>query len=55
MCRGCPLPCTAQPVTAVASFYAIDWDPTALHLRYLAAQERSWQEHASVAQSRCCL
>jgi len=52
MCRGCPLPCTASLVTSPSSFLAIDWDPTALHLRYLAAQERSWREHGSVAASR---
>lgn len=52
MCRGCPLPCTAQPINSTSSFFAIDWDPTALHLRYLVAQERSWVEHSSVAASR---
>jgi len=52
MCRGCPLPCTSTPVNSAASFYAIDWDPTALHLRYLAAAERAWVEHSSVAASR---
>ena len=52
MCRGCSLPCTAAPLALASSFFAIDWDPTALHLRYLAAQERSWEEHGSVAASR---
>jgi len=52
MCRGCALPCTSTPIHSAASFYAIDWDPTALHLRYLAAAERAWVEHSSVATSR---
>lgn len=42
MCRGCELPASSAPVSTTASFYAIDWDPTALHLRYLAAAERAW-------------
>ncbi|XP_041972370.1 ubiquitin carboxyl-terminal hydrolase 32 isoform X2 [Aricia agestis] len=29
---------------------AVDWDPTALHLRYQAAREKAWQEHESVAE-----
>ncbi|XP_068623837.1 ubiquitin carboxyl-terminal hydrolase 32 [Battus philenor] len=29
---------------------AIDWEPTALHLRYQASRERAWVEHASVAE-----
>ena len=52
MCRGCDLPCTASLIHSPSSFLAIDWDPTALHLRYLAAQERSWVEHISVSKSR---
>ena len=52
MCRGCPLPTSAAPLSTTASFYAIDWDPTALHLRYLAAAERAWCEDGSVAASR---
>uniref|UniRef100_W4VR89 ubiquitinyl hydrolase 1 n=1 Tax=Corethrella appendiculata TaxID=1370023 RepID=W4VR89_9DIPT len=28
---------------------AIDWDPTALHLRYQSTREREWTEHESVA------
>ena len=52
MCRGCSLPCTASPFYSTSSFFAIDWDPTALHLRYLVAQERCWVEHISVIASR---
>ncbi|XP_063695674.1 ubiquitin carboxyl-terminal hydrolase 32 isoform X2 [Culicoides brevitarsis] len=28
---------------------AIDWDPTALHLRYQSNRERIWEEHSSIA------
>ena len=52
MCRGCPLSCSPAPLQLCSSFLAIDWDPTALHLRYLAVQERCWEEHPSVASSR---
>lgn len=52
MCRGCPIPCTAEQLSTPSSFFAIDWDPTALHLRYLAGAERAWQEDSSVAESR---
>jgi len=52
MCRGCELPASSAPVSTTASFYAIDWDPTALHLRYLAAAERAWIEDPSVVASR---
>ncbi|XP_053617515.1 ubiquitin carboxyl-terminal hydrolase 32 isoform X2 [Plodia interpunctella] len=30
---------------------AIDWDPTALHLRYQSTREKSWRAHASLPQS----
>ena len=46
------MPSTNVPVSPTASFYCIDWDPTALHLRYLAAAERAWTEDPSVAASR---
>ena len=52
MCRGCSLPCSSLQLSLSSSFLAIDWDPTALHLRYLAAQERGWEEHQSVVASR---
>jgi len=52
MCRGCSIPCTAHTLQTPSSFFAIDWDPTALHLRYLAGSERAWQEDSSVAESR---
>ncbi|KAJ8711519.1 hypothetical protein PYW07_008761 [Mythimna separata] len=31
---------------------AIDWDPTALHLRYQSTREKAWVEHWSVAACR---
>lgn len=31
---------------------AIDWDPTALYLRYQSTREKMWNEHASVALCR---
>ena len=52
LCRGCAVPCTGAPLPAGASYYAVDWDPTALHLRYLAGAERAWVEDPSVAASR---
>jgi hypothetical protein len=39
-CRGCALPCSAKEFEFGASYLAIDWDQTALHLRYLANQEK---------------
>jgi len=52
MCRGCPIPDSTLPLSTPSSFLAIDWEPTALHLRYLAGAERSWLEHVSVQSSR---
>ncbi|KAF9417462.1 hypothetical protein HW555_005465 [Spodoptera exigua] len=31
---------------------AIDWDPTALHLRYQSTREKAWVEHESVGRCR---
>ncbi len=39
-CRGCAMPCTTQNFKFGSSYLAIDWDQTALHLRYHTAQER---------------
>ncbi|XP_030745241.1 ubiquitin carboxyl-terminal hydrolase 32 isoform X3 [Sitophilus oryzae] len=57
-CRGCPLPCSDEPLLhrcgstgAQTMHIAIDWDPTALHLRYQTSREKLWQEDESVA--RC--
>ncbi|XP_076255455.1 ubiquitin specific protease 32 isoform X3 [Rhynchophorus ferrugineus] len=57
-CRGCPLPCSDEPLLhkcgstgAQTMHIAIDWDPTALHLRYQSSREKLWIEDESVA---CC-
>lgn len=39
-CRGCDIPCTEEPLGPGVAFIAVEWDPTALHLRYQASQER---------------
>ena len=39
-CRGCQLPCEDKMFPQNSAFLAIDWDPTALHLRYQSALER---------------
>ncbi|XP_022103734.1 ubiquitin carboxyl-terminal hydrolase 32-like isoform X2 [Acanthaster planci] len=51
-CRGCEISCTSDPFTSGTTFLAIDWDPTALHLRYQSSQERVVTEHESVEKSR---
>ena len=46
--------CDSTPFRpGTASLYvAVDWDPTALHLRYQSSQERAHVDHESVALSR---
>ncbi|KAK4322970.1 hypothetical protein Pmani_006294 [Petrolisthes manimaculis] len=51
-CRGCELLCDQDIFCPAAAFLAIDWDPTALHLRYQTALERVFVEHASVEEMR---
>ncbi|XP_062341331.1 ubiquitin carboxyl-terminal hydrolase 32-like isoform X2 [Osmerus eperlanus] len=51
-CRGCPVECNDDKAAVGSSFLAVDWDPTALHLRYQTSQERIVEEHSSVEQSR---
>ncbi|XP_060064706.1 ubiquitin carboxyl-terminal hydrolase 32-like [Ylistrum balloti] len=51
-CRGCRLECTSDPFNFGSSFIAIDWEPTALHLRYQTSHEKLWEEHSSVEESR---
>jgi hypothetical protein len=56
-CRGCTLPCSDNKLidhcrgNMHAMCIAIDWDPTALHLRYQSGREKLWIEDESV--SRC--
>ncbi|XP_069942664.1 ubiquitin carboxyl-terminal hydrolase 32 isoform X4 [Cherax quadricarinatus] len=51
-CRGCQLPCDDNNFSQNAAFLAIDWDPTALHLRYQTALERVFMVHSSVEEMR---
>ncbi|TNN63673.1 Ubiquitin carboxyl-terminal hydrolase 32 [Liparis tanakae] len=51
-CRGCTIECTEDRVSVGNAYVAVDWDPTALHLRYQTSQERIVEEHCSVEQSR---
>ncbi|XP_034024912.1 ubiquitin carboxyl-terminal hydrolase 32 [Thalassophryne amazonica] len=51
-CRGCTVKCTEDQASLGNSYIAVDWDPTALHLRYQTSQERIVEEHCSVEQSR---
>lgn len=38
-CRGCLIPCSDTEFAFSSQYIAIDWDPTALHLRYQTSQE----------------
>ncbi|KAK7882227.1 hypothetical protein WMY93_028401 [Mugilogobius chulae] len=51
-CRGCTIDCTEDRASVGNAYIAVDWDPTALHLRYQTSQERIVEEHSSVEQSR---
>ncbi|KAK6296272.1 hypothetical protein J4Q44_G00339850 [Coregonus suidteri] len=51
-CRGCAVDCTEDRASVENAYIAVDWDPTALHLRYQTSQERIVEEHCSVQQSR---
>lgn len=57
-CRGCTLPCSDELLFDFCKgnqnimHVAIDWDPTALHLRYQSNREKLWHEHESVASCR---
>ena len=48
---GCELDCTSKEFSFCASYIAIDWDQTALHLRYLSNQEKAFVEDPSVEAS----
>jgi ubiquitin carboxyl-terminal hydrolase 6/32 len=65
-CRGCTIPPTDVPFSSLSGssaedassaarrriFYlAIDWDPTAIHLRYQPGLERAFDCHESVART----
>ncbi|XP_068124825.1 ubiquitin carboxyl-terminal hydrolase 32 isoform X2 [Hyperolius riggenbachi] len=51
-CRGCKIDCAEDRAFIGNAYIAVDWDPTALHLRYQTSQERIVEEHESVEQSR---
>ncbi|ELT99007.1 hypothetical protein CAPTEDRAFT_129894 [Capitella teleta] len=51
-CRGCKLDCSEDMYNFGSSYIAIDWEPTALHLRYQQSQERNYMDHSSVEESR---
>ncbi|KAF4012049.1 hypothetical protein G4228_004148 [Cervus hanglu yarkandensis] len=51
-CRGCKIDCGEDRAFIGNACIAVDWDPTALHLRYQTSQERVVDEHESVEQSR---
>ncbi|CAG7722265.1 unnamed protein product [Allacma fusca] len=54
-CRGCPIMCAENEVLDKINLnqacVAIDWDPTAIHLRYQTTQELEHLEHPSVPES----
>ncbi|XP_065429191.1 ubiquitin carboxyl-terminal hydrolase 32 isoform X15 [Chrysemys picta bellii] len=39
-CRGCKIECAEDRAYIGNAYIAVDWDPTALHLRYQTSQER---------------
>lgn len=39
-CRGCKVECNEDRASLGNAYIAVDWDPTALHLRYQTSQER---------------
>lgn len=39
-CRGCLIECSDDRASLGNAYIAVDWDPTALHLRYQTSQER---------------
>lgn len=51
-CRGCSIECNEEKFNFGSSFIAVDWEPTALHLRYQTTCERFFEEDRSVPESR---
>lgn len=51
-CRGCTIEYGPQLFSCATSYLAVDWEPTALHLRYHASQEKVFVEHESLEVSR---
>ncbi|XP_039299269.1 ubiquitin carboxyl-terminal hydrolase 32 isoform X1 [Nilaparvata lugens] len=48
-CRGCRIQCSEEEFGSACSYIAIDWDRTALHLRYQTNLEKTIEKHPSVA------
>ncbi|XP_062407910.1 ubiquitin carboxyl-terminal hydrolase 32 isoform X2 [Sardina pilchardus] len=44
-CRGCMVDCCEDRASLGNAYIAVDWDPTALHLRYQTSQERVREQH----------
>ncbi|XP_074640674.1 ubiquitin carboxyl-terminal hydrolase 32-like [Tubulanus polymorphus] len=51
-CRGCKIDCDLKKFSFASSYIAIDWEPTAIHLRYQTSQEKAYLAHGSVELSR---
>ncbi|XP_059478649.1 ubiquitin carboxyl-terminal hydrolase 32 [Neocloeon triangulifer] len=51
-CRGCRIQCSDLEFNNSATHLAIDWDPTALHLRYQNSKEKVFVEHETVPATR---
>lgn len=51
-CKGCPIECNGEVFNYASCYLAIDWEPTALHLRYHASQEKVFVEHESLELNR---
>ncbi|CAH1110200.1 unnamed protein product [Psylliodes chrysocephalus] len=58
-CRGCLIPLSDELLVSICRTslnigmcVSIDWDPTALHLRYQTCREKMWSEHESVTTCR---
>ncbi|XP_061683734.1 ubiquitin carboxyl-terminal hydrolase 32 [Syngnathoides biaculeatus] len=51
-CHGCTISCTEERASFGNGCISVDWDPTALHLRYQTSLERVFEEHCSVEMSR---
>ncbi|XP_071945533.1 ubiquitin carboxyl-terminal hydrolase 32-like isoform X2 [Antedon mediterranea] len=50
-CRGCEIVCDSLKFNHGTAYIAVDWEPTALHLRYQSSQERVVKDHESVEKS----
>lgn len=52
-CRGCEIKCNDEPYHTVSGYIAIDWDPTALHLRYQPSTERVFMQSTFFNEISC--